>query len=460
MAAESEEVVVIIGGGVVGCATAYYLSQLAPQERKLKVILLERFELGGAASGKAAGLVADGAWAESAETFEITQKSFEFHQNLQKDLNLSSYRVLPVKKMGSGALPAIISGAQGVSAAGASVSLEGASEAARGSGTVLGERLPPWLDGPSAGSCEPLMGSAPTKTAQVHPHELCHALFATAAKSDKVYLQIGTAEGLQFEDTDEEVKITGVRLAGGQLIRCNSVVVAMGPWSVLAEDWFPSNVPISVPITGVRSTSVIFRHDPQSCGLLEEPFVCICAEDQEGCALDLFPRPDGDLWVSNAGASGKESLGKEEIRSLPPEAVREDPTQVMKLSSSLRGISSLAKETGPDVVQACIRPVLPDGRPIIGKVPKTKNAFLATGHGVWGISWGPLTGKAMAELLLYGKPNSLDLQPFAPERFERLDAMTPMQDGLLKTQQAGLPGVRAASTSSDTRSNSAGSSKL
>ena len=41
-----------------------------------------------------------------------------------------------------------------------------------------------------------------------------------------------------------------------------------------------------------------------------------------------------------------------------------------------------------------------DNLPIIGRIPGTENGFLATGHRQWGILWGPLTGLAMAELLM------------------------------------------------------------
>ena len=45
--------VVIIGGGVIGCAIAYFLRKM-----QVEVTLLERGELGGQASGAAAGLLA------------------------------------------------------------------------------------------------------------------------------------------------------------------------------------------------------------------------------------------------------------------------------------------------------------------------------------------------------------------------------------------------------------------
>jgi glycine/D-amino acid oxidase-like deaminating enzyme len=46
------------------------------------------------------------------------------------------------------------------------------------------------------------------------------------------------------------------------------------------------------------------------------------------------------------------------------------------------------------------RPVTGDGLPLIGAVPGTRGAYVATGHGVWDILNAPATGEAMAELIL------------------------------------------------------------
>ena len=39
------------------------------------------------------------------------------------------------------------------------------------------------------------------------------------------------------------------------------------------------------------------------------------------------------------------------------------------------------------------------------------------GHSVWGILQGPSTGKAIAELILYGESYCIDLTPFSLERY-------------------------------------------
>jgi glycine/D-amino acid oxidase-like deaminating enzyme len=54
------------------------------------------------------------------------------------------------------------------------------------------------------------------------------------------------------------------------------------------------------------------------------------------------------------------------------------------------------------VNQACYRPVTQDGLPLIGRVAGLDDAYVATGHSVWGILNAPATGEAMAELILDG----------------------------------------------------------
>jgi len=62
-----------------------------------------------------------------------------------------------------------------------------------------------------------------------------------------------------------------------------------------------------------------------------------------------------------------------------------------------------------------LRPLSPDTLPIIGPSPKQDNLILCTGHGMLGISQGPISGKLAAQMVAGVKP---DLDP-APLRLER-----------------------------------------
>lgn len=65
---------------------------------------------------------------------------------------------------------------------------------------------------------------------------------------------------------------------------------------------------------------------------------------------------------------------------------------------------------------ACgLRPVSPDGLPYIGKSKKCKNLTIAAGHAMMGWSMGTATGKLVSEIVSGQKP-SLDLAPYHPDR--------------------------------------------
>jgi D-amino-acid dehydrogenase len=75
-----------------------------------------------------------------------------------------------------------------------------------------------------------------------------------------------------------------------------------------------------------------------------------------------------------------------------------------------------------------MRPMTPDGLPIIGTLPGTDNAYVSSGHGMLGLTLAPGTAHALAARILGGAlpPRLL---PFGPGRFvrqaKRMPALTP-----------------------------------
>ncbi|WP_190808529.1 FAD-binding oxidoreductase [Flagellimonas sp. S3867] len=65
--------------------------------------------------------------------------------------------------------------------------------------------------------------------------------------------------------------------------------------------------------------------------------------------------------------------------------------------------------------QCGLRPVTPDGLPYIGRAKQYNNLVIATGHAMMGWSLGPATGKLVTELISDQKL-SMDIGPFIPER--------------------------------------------
>lgn len=59
------------------------------------------------------------------------------------------------------------------------------------------------------------------------------------------------------------------------------------------------------------------------------------------------------------------------------------------------------------------RPVTTDSRPLIGQV--AQDIYVAGGHGMWGLTHGPATGRLLAEQITTGK-QSETLREFDPQR--------------------------------------------
>lgn len=64
-----------------------------------------------------------------------------------------------------------------------------------------------------------------------------------------------------------------------------------------------------------------------------------------------------------------------------------------------------------------LRPMTPDGMPVIGRVPNTSNIYVATGHAMLGVTLAPATAKVLAGLI-FSQTDSEHLVNFSPRRFQ------------------------------------------
>ena len=67
------------------------------------------------------------------------------------------------------------------------------------------------------------------------------------------------------------------------------------------------------------------------------------------------------------------------------------------------------------------RPSTPDSLPILGEMPGRAGLYLATGHGHFGMTGGPPSGKIVSQLIMNQSP-AIDISPYAPTRFGRAGA--------------------------------------
>ena len=128
--------------------------------------------------------------------------------------------------------------------------------------------------------------------------------------------------------------------------------------------------------------------------------------------LEVFPRPDGTTYI--CGISSMDPLPSN------PAAVKPELGAIERLEAVCRRLFPSVREAPILARQACFRPVTEDGVPLIGRIGDLENAYVATGHSVWGILNAPATGEAMAELILDGAAKSVNLASFDPGRLRPL----------------------------------------
>ncbi len=71
----------------------------------------------------------------------------------------------------------------------------------------------------------------------------------------------------------------------------------------------------------------------------------------------------------------------------------------------------------PQPTWAGLRPASPDGLPFIGRLPQMDNVWVASGHGMLGVTLAPITGQIIADLIGGNKP-AFDPAPFRVDRFD------------------------------------------
>ncbi len=171
-------------------------------------------------------------------------------------------------------------------------------------------------------------------------------------------------------------------------IPADLVVLAAGAWSPALAAELGLRLPIQ-PATGYSTTLPAWEGAPR---------LPIIAGDSRVIVLPLEGR------VRFAG-------------TLELAGFRREPDPVRQRAVVRAGLAALRE---PPPLRGAepwfgFRPLMPDDLPAIGWAG-VESALVATGHGTLGFTQGPATGKLIAELAA-GKPPSLDLRPFRPDRF-------------------------------------------
>jgi len=365
--------VVIVGGGAIGCASAYFLSR-----EGMKVVVVEKDSLGSHASGFAPGILSPLRMA--VETMDLmlplTWESFQIHKVLSRELKeevgidyhfCQSPRItLAFAEAEAKELKAQVDSRQ-----------------------KQGFKVD-WLDRDAVLSMESrvspeVIGAACSEDgAELESYQYVLAL-AQAAEKYGAEIRHGEVTGLKRNGTK---KVTAIELSSGS-IACERTILAMGPWAGLASSWLSFSIPVEPQrgqVLRIRASGSSFPYT------LSWPPHYVTQT-----------RHDGLIYTGTT----REDVGFDDQ---PTEEGRDSI-----ISSLLTMVPSL-DEAEVVLQTACLRPLPADGLPIIGKVPGWDGIYLATGHWANGILLSPITARIITDLVVKGH-TSIPIEPFAPGRF-------------------------------------------
>ena len=249
-----------------------------------------------------------------------------------------------------------------------------------------------WVDGDTARRLEPKVNPAcvgamyQQGAASVDAYNLTLAS-ARAAEQQGVELVMQRATGIEFHGG----RVDAVTYADGK-IQTRAVIVAMGPWSQLVADWCDTELPVQ-PLKG---QILRLQHDSPAFDV---------ALNYHGNYVDT--KSDGLVWTG----STEEEAGFDDT---PSAAARDIIWEnAVQMAPDLAN-AQLARQT------ACLRPVTPDGIPIVDRLPGWDNVYVATGAGRKGILWSTGMCDIITNIVMQDEAGVPGAEHLKADRFARV----------------------------------------
>jgi glycine/D-amino acid oxidase-like deaminating enzyme len=361
--------VIVIGGGIVGVSAAAHLARTGR-----RVTLVERAEIAAGASGRNSGVVQH---PFDPVLVELHLETIDLYRALEGF-------AMPPEPAGLLSVTRDVDGVRRLTSA-----IAASHPALR----------PRFIDPDEMRSLEPSLavGVAACRLDIGYPVGPAAATRAYAAAAERAGVEIRVGAGA-------ELWRSGGRVAGinidGERIPAADVVVAAGPWSPAIVDpsgrWQPivRRWGVVVPV----ALEAPPRHVLEEAEISIEPGAQ--EDDEAGHAFSLVT------------ADGASSLGSTFLAT-EPDPVGTVPSLVRRGTRFVPAVADA--QFGPP--RSCARPLSLDGRPLVGRIPGVDGLWVAAGHGPWGISTGPASGRLVADLVdgrIGAPPAALDPARFGP----------------------------------------------
>ncbi len=363
--------VAIIGGGIIGCLTAWML-----RRRGAAPVVLERGSLGAESSWAGAGILCPiNPWLYPDAFTHLVEASLAMYPELQEELERISG--MSIERVQSGLLVPLFAHDR-------SRHRDAALTWSARFGWHVEE-----LDTAAARVLEPVLSDSMEgalywpDVGQVRNPRLLQAIRrALAAESVQVREKADVA-GLVLQGG----RLRGVRLASGMEIPADAVLLAAGSWS----GELAGQAGFSLPVRPVKGQMILLKSTP---GRMQR----IVKHDR----AYFVPRRDGRILV---GAS-MENVG---FRRGNTVAV------IQQLMQALTDIAPGLAEAEVEHQWMGFRPGSPDGLPYLGPVQAIPGLWVATGHYRNGVALAPITASIMSAWIM-GQAPEMDVSAFRAER--------------------------------------------
>ncbi len=374
---------VVIGGGIIGCSTAYHLGKLGWTD----TVLLERKKLTSGTTFHAAGLV--GQLRTSANITQLLGYSVDLYKKLEAETGLGTGW-----KMNGGLRLAC--------------NEERWTEVKRQATTAQSFGLEMHLLTPQEAfdlwplmTIDDLVGAAYLPTdGQANPSDITQAL-ARGARMAGVSI---------FEDTeviDLEIDKGRIRavITADSRIECERVVVCAGQWTRA----FAARFGVNVPLVSVEHQYLITESFgvPSNLPTLRDPDRLTYYKEEVGGLVMGGYEPNPIPWATGGIPDGFHYTLLDSNYDHFEQIMEQALARVPALETA--GVKQLLN--GPESFT-------PDGNFILGEAPELKNFFVGAGFNAFGIASGGGAGMALAEWVAKGEP-PYDLWPVDIRRFGR-----------------------------------------
>ncbi|QRG66172.1 NAD(P)/FAD-dependent oxidoreductase [Brevibacillus choshinensis] len=207
----------------------------------------------------------------------------------------------------------------------------------------------------------------------------------------------------------ERDRVVGVECEG-EKIYADAVVMAMGVWTPLLL----KSLNLDIPILPRKGQILVSEQLPAfvACNILGGSYITAkmtpkskesTASPAAGVGLSFGQTNSGNLLIGGS----REFAGYDTRTSV--EVTRAINQCAARVFPALRSVRILRVFSG-------LRPYTPDGKPILGPIEKWPGLYIAAGHEGDGVALCPITGKIMAEIVC-GREASHDIRPFLLSRF-------------------------------------------